>query len=330
VFLDGFARFVFFGFFPTFIFAIIIYWLDRYEKEPKILLGAVYSWGAIVAAGMACGINTLFEGTFIAFTGAQNAADFTTSSIVAPVVEEILKGFAVFLIFLIFHDEFDSILDGIVYAGVAALGFAATENTLYIFNGFQQNGWSGLAFLVFVRVILVGWQHPFYTAFTGIGLAIARLNRRLSIKLIAPTLGLGTAIFAHSIHNILSSLFSGLNGMIFTNALDWSGWLVMFGFILWMIHRERQLNIVQLKDEVASGVITVHQYNTACSAWSQNAASVKAFFKGHFQATLQFYQLCGELAHKKQQFTTLGEERANTEIIERTRVELKRLSPIIV
>ena len=63
---------------------------------------------------------------------------------------------------------------------VYCAGFAATENTLYIYNGFHQNGWSGLAFLVFVRVILVGWQHPFYTAFTGIGLAVARLNRKLS------------------------------------------------------------------------------------------------------------------------------------------------------
>ncbi|MDR3574801.1 MAG: PrsW family intramembrane metalloprotease [Anaerolineaceae bacterium] len=325
----GFLFSVFFGFFPTFIFATIIYWLDRYEKEPKILLGAVYCWGAIVAAGIACAINTLFEGAFIAFTGAQGAADLTTASIVAPVVEETLKGFAVLLVFLIFHDEFDSILDGIVYAGVAALGFAATENTLYIYNGFHQNGWSGLAYLVFVRVVLVGWQHPFYTAFTGIGLAISRLSRRVFLKIIAPIIGLGIAISAHSLHNILSSLISGPNGMVFTSAFDWSGWLVMFVFILWMIHRERQLNISQLMDEVVSGVITSQQYNIACSAWSQNAASFKAIFKGQYQATLQFYQLCGDLAHKKQQFAALGEERDNAQIIERTRMELKRLSPLI-
>ncbi len=320
---------IFFGFFPTFIFAIFIYWLDRYEKEPKILLGAVYGWGALVAAGMACAINTLFEGAFIAFTGAQAAADIATSSFVAPVVEETLKGLAVLLVFLIFHDEFDSILDGIVYAGVAALGFAATENTLYIYKGFLQNGWSGLAFLVFVRVILVGWQHPFYTAFTGIGLAVARLNRKVSVKIIAPAVGLATAIVAHSLHNILANLFSGPNGMVFTSILDWSGWLIMFGFILWMIQRERQLNISQLKDEVISGVISQQQYVIACSAWSQNTASFKALFKGHYQATLQFYQLCGDLAHKKNQLTTLGEERNNAEIIERARVKLRSLSPLV-
>ncbi|HMD89673.1 MAG TPA: PrsW family intramembrane metalloprotease [Anaerolineaceae bacterium] len=325
----GFLVSVFFGFFPTFIFAIFIYWLDRYEKEPKILLGAVYCWGAIVAASMACAINTLFEGAFIAFTGAQSAADITTASIIAPIVEETLKGFAVFLVFLVFHDEFDSILDGIVYASIAALGFAATENTIYIYSGFHQNGWSGLALLVFVRVILVGWQHPFYTAFTGIGLAIARLNRNVSLKIIAPAIGLGTAISAHALHNILSALFTGPTGMVLTSALDWSGWLIMFGFILWMIRRERQINISQLKDEVTSGVITPHQYAIACSAWSQNAAGLKALFTGQYRMTSEFYQLCGDLAHKKQQFATLGEERENAEIIERTRLELKKLSLLI-
>ena len=93
-------------------------------------------------------------------------------------MEETLKGLAVLVVFLVFRREFDSVLDGIIYAGVAALGFAATENAYYIYTyGYQESGWSGLLSLTFIRVILVGWQHPFYTAFFGIGLAVARLNR---------------------------------------------------------------------------------------------------------------------------------------------------------
>ena len=109
-------------------------------------------------------------------------------------MEETLKGLAVLGVFLVFHSEFDSVLDGIIYAGVAALGFAATENTYYIYTyGFQEGGWSGLLSLAFIRVILVGWQHPFYTAFIGIGLAMARLNRNWLVKIIAPLLGLALA-----------------------------------------------------------------------------------------------------------------------------------------
>ena len=36
---------IFFGFVPMFFFAYIFYWLDRYEKEPLILLAGVFSEG---------------------------------------------------------------------------------------------------------------------------------------------------------------------------------------------------------------------------------------------------------------------------------------------
>lgn len=36
---------LFFGFIPCFFFAAILYWLDRYEKEPKLLLIGVFLWG---------------------------------------------------------------------------------------------------------------------------------------------------------------------------------------------------------------------------------------------------------------------------------------------
>src|SRR4030043_156700 len=115
------------------------------------------------------------------------------------------------VVFLYFRREFDSILDGIVYAAITAIGFAATENAYYMYTyGFHENGVSGLLWMFFVRVILVGWQHPFYTAFIGIGLAISRLNGTSPIKIIAPIIGLGIAVFAHSIHNTISTVFQGL------------------------------------------------------------------------------------------------------------------------
>jgi hypothetical protein len=35
----------FFGFVPMFLFAAFVNWLDRYEKEPKLLLGAAFVLG---------------------------------------------------------------------------------------------------------------------------------------------------------------------------------------------------------------------------------------------------------------------------------------------
>src|SRR3990172_3368412 len=149
---------LFFGFVPTFLFAAFVYWLDRYEKEPMVLLGAAFFWGVIVAAGGAFIINTMFGVGIYIFTGSEAAAETGTTSIVAPIVEEFLKGLAVLIVFLLFRKEFDSILDGIIYAGIVALGFAATENSFYIYSfGFAEGGWTGLWFLVFVRDFLVAW-----------------------------------------------------------------------------------------------------------------------------------------------------------------------------
>jgi RsiW-degrading membrane proteinase PrsW (M82 family) len=137
---------LFFGFVPMFFFAAFVYWLDRYEKEPIILLGATFFWGVVIAAGGAFIINTAFGIGIYIFTGSEGAADIGTTSIVAPIVEEFLKGFAVLIVFFLFRKEFDSVLDGIIYAGIAALGFAATENTLYIYrNGYLDSGWSSVA-----------------------------------------------------------------------------------------------------------------------------------------------------------------------------------------
>lgn len=318
---------LFFGFIPMFFFAYLIYWLDRYEKEPKLLLGVVFLWGAVVAAGAAFVINTLFGMGVYIFTQSDMATEMATGSLIAPIVEESLKGFAVLLVFLVFRREFDSILDGIVYAAIVGLGFAATENAYYIYNYcYQESGMSGLFSLVFIRVILVGWQHPFYTAFIGIGLAMARLNRSLVVKGLGFLVGWLVAVSAHALHNTLANLLSGVGGRVVGTALDWGGWFLMLVFILFMINRERLTIVKELREEVELGNLTDRQYKTACSALAQTGARLAGLFSGQFGSTSRFYQVCGELSHKKHQLELLGDESGNAALVERLRGELRLLS----
>jgi protease PrsW len=318
---------LFFGFVPMFLFALFVYWLDRYEKEPKRLLAGAFGWGAVIAAGAAFVVNTGLGIGIYLFTQSEAAADLTTGSLIAPVVEESLKGLAVLIVFLLFRREFDSTLDGIVYAAVAALGFSATENTFYIYqHGFLENGYSGLAALVFIRVILVGWQHPFYTSFIGIGLSAARLSRSCLVKGLAPLVGWTAAVIAHSLHNTLASLLPGAASLTLGTFLDWSGWIFMFFFIIYLTNREGKMINRYIKEEMEIGTITARQYQTACSAWSQTAARFSALFNGSFASTSRFYQVCGEISHKKRQLMELGDEEGNTQILEGLRTELKGLS----
>ncbi len=314
---------LFFAFVPAFFMAMFVYWLDRYEKEPLALLGAAFFWGAVVAAGSAYVINTVFGIGIYALTGSGDVADQATASLVAPFVEEGLKGLAVLIVFLFFRKEFDSVLDGIIYAGITALGFAATENVLYIYeHGYMDGGWDGLWQLVFIRDIVVAWQHPFFTAFTGIGIAVARLNKNMLIKIIAIPVGYAFAVFAHAFHNSFSSLIGGLEGFALGSLLDWLGWLVMLIFILFMIARERRLLERQLRDEVAAGTMSSAQYRKALSPFTMSTA----FFTGGFKAS-RFYRVCGELAHKKEELMKLGDERGNAALVQSLRSELASLAP---
>jgi hypothetical protein len=222
------------------------------------------------------------------------------------------------IVLFLFKKEFDSILDGIIYAGIVAIGFAASENVLYMMDrGYNAAGWPGLFDTAWTRLVVIAWVHPFFTAFTGIGLAIARLNRNILVKIIAIVGGFALAVFAHFFHNGLAIFLPGWLGTLF----DWFGWFIMGIFIVWMVHSERGKLQRYLKEEVAAGLITESQYQRSLSPLNMTLAG----FGG--KATARFYQACGELAHKKEQLRKLGDEGGNTEIIESIRKELALLSP---
>jgi RsiW-degrading membrane proteinase PrsW (M82 family) len=327
--LTAFILAVILGFVPMFGLAAVIYWLDRYEKEPKLLLGGVFTWGAIVAIIGALLLQIMLGQGVLMLTGSAAAEEIAGSSLFAPVTEEILKGAAVLLVFLFFRSEFDSILDGIVYAAVVALGFAATEDVLYYFSSALEDGVGGLALLFFLRFIVFGWQHAFFTAFIGIGLAITRLSLNPVIKVAAPIAGLGLSIFTHSLHNSLLTFLTGLVGLASAALVAWTGWLLMFAFIVYLIYREKRWLADHLQEEVRMGVITAAQYEAACSLFGQTRARFAAITSGRLRTTLRFFQVCGEIAHKKRQLLSLGDEQGNQQAIDMLRAELSRLSAAI-
>lgn len=317
------------GFLPMIFLAGVIYGLDRYEKEPIRLLVEVFGWGAVVAVVGSLVTQAYLDRGVLLLTGSRAIEEISGSSLFAPVTEEIFKGLAVLLVFIRAPAEFDSILDGIVYAAITALGFAATEDALYYFSAFQVSGLSALATLIFMRLVLFGWQHAFFTAFTGIGLAVARMSAQQGVRLTAPLLGLGMAIFMHALHNSLLTFFSGLAGITVAAFVAWSGWLVMLGFILYLISRERSWISQYLRDEVALNTLTEAQYRTACSLFGQTRARLEALSRGCYRQTAHFYQLCGELSHKKRQLATLGDETGNLRQVEALRAELARISQLL-
>jgi RsiW-degrading membrane proteinase PrsW (M82 family) len=312
---------------PALACAATVYWLDRYEKEPKVLLGAVFGWGAIVAALGALVAQMILGGVMHMVAASDEATELAGGSIFAPVTEESLKGFAILLVFWVLRRELDSVLDGIVYAATAALGFAATENVLYLFGSYMEKGMEGMFGLFFLRIVLGAWDHAVYTSFIGIGLALARLSRSTALRWLLPPAGWAVAVGLHSLHNTLAAFAAETPGSIVLMFLiDWSGWLFFAALMLWCIHREKKMLGRHLAEEVQLGRMTPEQYHTAMSGRARARARLRAALSGRLPATRRFYDVCGELAHKKNQLTQYGEEDGNAAVVEGLRSELAQLS----
>jgi hypothetical protein len=146
------------------------------------------------------------------------------------------------------------------------------------------------------------------------------------VRIAAIPLGYAVAVAAHAFHNTFGGLIGGLEGFAAGTVVDFLGYAVMLAFIIWMIVYERNILKKNLREELASGRMTQQQYNTAISFFQTNAY-FSALTSGAFMPTSRFYQVCGELAHKKEQLARVGDEGGNAAIIEKLRAEMTQLAP---
>ncbi len=230
---------------PTFL------WLDRFEAEPTRLLVFAFAWGALFAAAIAAFLNTSALAVFEASTDPTSALE-TTAVVVAPFVEEAAKGSLVLVIWVFMRREFDGIIDGMVYAGLAAAGFAFTENITYLGEAYQQGGGQYLAATFVLRCVFSPFAHPIFTCMTGIGIGIAATTRSRVLKVLAPLAGYLLAVLAHSMWNLSTTL--GGQGMIaFYLLVEVPIFLGFLALIVWARHREGQLIGVFLSPYAAAG-----------------------------------------------------------------------------
>lgn len=193
---------------PVFPVVAVYLWLDRYEAEPPSLLLLAFLWGAGVATLTALVINTASVAAI-----QQAGGDPTAGAVfVAPVVEETMKGLAIVVILLVRRREFDGVVDGIVYAGMAGIGFAFVENVLYLGRTLMEAGTAGTVFVFVLRCLASPFAHPLFTAATGIGLGLAVRARNPLLKVVYPLLGWAVAIVLHGAWNASAS--SGLGGFV--------------------------------------------------------------------------------------------------------------------
>ena len=314
------------GLAPMIIYALIVWWFDRYEKEPWPLLLGMFAWGAVPSIILALAAELLLDIPLHAFATAELTYQLLGSSLVAPLVEELFKGLAVLAVFILFYRQFDSVLDGVVYGSLVGFGFAAVENLFYFLSTLGERGAGAMLILIFLRAFLFGLNHAFFTSLTGIGFALARTSRSWLMKLTMPLMGFALAVTAHAIHNAGATLASVTCFTLLLSVIsDWGGVLVLFIIVILATAQERGWIVKQLADEVTAGVITPKQYRVACSYLERVTERLDALFRGdlgHFFRLGKFYQLETRLAFRKHQLAAFGDEGGNRAEVERWRREV--------
>jgi RsiW-degrading membrane proteinase PrsW (M82 family) len=254
------------AFAPVPVYLALWLWLDRYDPEPAWVLAGCLAWGAGAATFVSGIANDLFGALVKATTGSAGMAQFLAASVSAPFVEEAAKGLAVLGLLLFLRREFDGVLDGVVYAGVVALGFAAVENVLYYGRSLVKGGAPALMIVFVLRGLLGPFAHAVFTSATGIGCGIARQTHNPALRLLAPALGFLGAVALHSLWNTIAGL-AGPRGFFAVYALVWVPlFLVFVALLLVMGHRESQALRRLLAAEVAAGLVTSDQVSIL-SSW---------------------------------------------------------------
>jgi RsiW-degrading membrane proteinase PrsW (M82 family) len=284
---------------PVPLYLVIVLWIDRYEAEPFWMLATAFFWGALVAVFFAYLINTASDVAVTLITNSMRAGRTFGAVISAPIVEESAKALILFIFFWWKKDEFDGVIDGIVYAAMAGLGFAMTENIQYYGKAVMEAGGGGLTLVFILRGALAPFSHPMFTSLTGIGLGLARQTRSTAIKWIAPPLGLMAAMSMHSIWNGSGVIFGGAAFILTYILIMIPAFFIMLVVIILALRREGQIVREHLIPDYRAGLLTEQEYKQLGSVTGRMGASFNAFSRGgfgHWQAARRLNQTASELA----------------------------------
>jgi RsiW-degrading membrane proteinase PrsW (M82 family) len=290
------------GVVPMVVYALVLWWFDRYEKEPLGLLAAAFLWGAIPAIIFSL-IAELALGIPISQLVEPAAASLVNAAVVAPVAEEVFKGGALVLLLLFFRREIDGALDGILYGGLVGFGFAAVENVFYFGATVLEGGLGALAALAVFRAFLFGLNHALFTGLFGLGIGWGYRTSDPLVKVGAPLVGLLAGMTSHAIHNASVTLGGELGWpCLVAFASDWGGVVFLIGVLVWCSARERRWIERWLDDEVERGTLGRADYEVISSYTARVAERTAALLSGDFERWRKlgrYYRLATELAFNR-------------------------------
>lgn len=188
---------------PVLIILVYIYYKDKYEKEPSGLLLLSFGFGAIVSIIITTILYLGFDILLPLRDKFSVLQQFIRAFFVVALVEEFSK-YVIVRYFAQPRLAFNEPFDGIVYAVMVSMGFAATENVFYVLQGGAE--------VAFLRAFTAVPAHATFGILMGYFMGKAKFsNNKIKLNLF----GLLIAIVFHGAYdfflfiNFIPGIWSG-------------------------------------------------------------------------------------------------------------------------
>ena len=174
---------------PVLVIIFFIYLKDKYEKEPKRLMLYTFLLGAIISIIITIILYLVLDYFLPLKDNFNLKQQFIKAFFVVALTEEFSK-YVIVRYYAQPKNAFNEPFDGIVYAVMASLGFAFTENIMYVIQGGFE--------VALVRAFTAVPAHATFGILMGYFMGKAKFNGKLITDNI---IGLFLAILFHGAYD---------------------------------------------------------------------------------------------------------------------------------
>jgi len=292
---------------PALALLALIYWLDRYEKEPARLLGIALLFGAVLSPLLAFLIEKAAD--IPTSLAVQSVVSKSRLSPWTPLVTQLTLGAGVLGAIIVVRSEVDDILDGFIYGAVVGIGFGLAANFMAILTTHSFDGGGSVSM---VETMVGGLNFLLYGAVIGAFVGWAR--QKSFWAMVGATLaGVGVAYGLNIVHDYLpwwvsasatASAGSSAAGAI-SEIPTFFGLAGLAALVVWAQHREGRIVGTQLHEEVGRS-ITSQEYEIVTNPLKRWGVMFRAMYSdgNDFKLRRRLYGTAVELAFRKHHRST--------------------------
>jgi RsiW-degrading membrane proteinase PrsW (M82 family) len=335
---------------------LVLWFLDRRERESPWAYAAAFLWGGLIATTLALPINTaaivavaqwLEQFPELEKILGPEAALMIGAPISAPIVEETTKGLGIVLLFWLLRGEFDNVRDGFIYGALVGAGFNWFESALYVQQNFVEFGTATYGFQLGARYAWLGLAgHALFSGIFGASLGVARATSKAWVRILAPVLGYLLAILGHAWNNSLPlifalaaakageaaptealapptmGLFDAMISASLSNLVVFAPFALLLVVILWRSGKaERRTILDELRDEVGRSV-TAEEYT---EIGRDRMMRTRRIDSRHPAVSAALVNAQNELAFRKRRLRNQGYDPTNDALLEERRTQINAL-----